>query len=99
MIYIIDNGKGYEDAQIDFVDAPASFEVWWVETYLPWQKSRPERADKPGLWFELIGIADTIRWHKSNQEDVASFIDKNLRQYLGFRRGVQTWDRPPAYVP
>ena len=98
MIYIIDNGRGYEDAQVHFVEAPASFEAWWVDEYMPWQKSikwNPQR-DKPA--YSLIGVADTIRFHDDQQEDFARFVDENLFEVVDVQ-GQRKRNRPPTYEP
>lgn len=99
MIYIIDNGRGYEDAQLHFVRAPESFAVWWNDVFLPWQKKHKD-ADAN---FRLEGTCQEIVWQAGREqtEDVAEFFKEDL--YLvtyerPFNRRAK-YLFPPEYKP
>lgn len=100
MIFIIDNGRGYEDRETHYVEAPDRFGVWWREQYVPWQKARKHDPQKEGLHFELLGACPSVTWETGHdqQEEFPGFIENNLREYVDVR-GRRQCNRPPEFKP
>ena len=101
MIYIIDNGQGYEDAQIHFVEAPESFCTWWHEKYLPWQESKSHIADPQDSTpaYSLLGVAPSVSWENGNSQE-EGFDDFVKGKLYAVKRGSRRIiEPPPSYKP